>query len=133
MAASPAFAATPRVSVARLTTGITTRDTSVATPTTVVDPPTNGCKVNRIVVKGETDPADCVVLLWLQIAGTWYLWKEIDLDNPAAGSTTVAAWEYELNLADRDIVLPDAVLLGATITVTPTVGGVNIFAFCGDF
>lgn len=133
MATDPAFAATPRVSVANFNAANANRDGSGVINTVFTPDASAGSKLNRIVVKAETDLADGVVILWLQIAGTWYLLKEIDTDNPAAGSTTVAGYEYELNVADRDWCLPGGVLLGATITVAPTTGDVNVFAFGADF
>jgi hypothetical protein len=132
MATDPAFAAIPRASVVNFNAANANRD-GTGVINTVFTPGASGSKLNRIVVKAETDPADSVVILWLQISGTWYLFKEIDLDNPAAGSTTVAGYEYELNVADRDWCLPAGVLLGATITVAPTTGDINVFALGADF
>jgi hypothetical protein len=133
MADAPVFTATPNVGVANFNTANTARDGS-GTINTVLTPGTAGTKLNRIVVKAEADLADSVIILWLRVGGTvWFLWKEIDAADPPAASTTVAGYEYELNLADRDIVLPLGCLLGATITVAPTTGDVNVFAFGGNF
>lgn len=133
MATDPNFTDVPNVGVANFNSANTARDGS-GTINTVFTPGASGSKLNRIVVKAETDLADSVLILWLKVGGSiWYLWKEIDLGDPAAGSTTVAGYEYELGLADRDINLPSGCLLGATITVAPTTGDVNVFGFGGNF
>lgn len=132
MATRPVFANTPIVSVAVLSAANTNRDGS-GTIVTVLDPPAGGCKLNRIIIKAEDDPADSVVILWIQIASVWIMLKEVDLENPADATNTVTAFEYEVNFADRDINLADANLIGATLTAAPTAGDVNVIAFAGGF
>ena len=128
---TPVFPLTPNNGVARLTTGITTRDTSVSTPSTIITGGTNGTVLNKIRVKAETDLADSVVIIWLKIGGTWYLFDEFDVGDPATGSTTVGA--YNEFRTYRDEILANGVILGATITVTPTTGGCNVFGFGWDY
>lgn len=128
----PVFGLTPNVGVGRITTGITTRDTSVSTPTTIFTAGTNGSRLDAVRIKAETDLADSVVIVWLKIGGTWYLFDEFDVGDPAAGSTTAAAYGPETKFY-RDLNLQSGVLVGATITVTPTTGGVNVFGIGVDF
>jgi hypothetical protein len=85
-------------------------------------------------VKAEDDLADCIVILWLKVGGsTWFLWKEIDVGDGANADNTTPGFEYEVSFADRDINLPNGCLVGATVTVAPTTGDVNVFGFGGDF
>lgn len=134
MADQPAFAAVPRCDGVAFSAANTARDGSGTINTVFTPQATRGSKINRLIIKAETDLADSVVLIWFKLAGTtWTLVKEIDVGDPAAGSTTVAGYEYELNVADRDWCLPGGVLLGATITVAPTTGKVNVVALGADF
>ena len=130
MAASPAFAATPLIGIANINAANTARDGSGTIPT-VVTAGANGALISRVVVKAETDPADCVVILWIHNGSIAYLFDEFDIGDPAAGSTTVVA--YRVERAYTDLVLPTGYSLRATITVAPTTGDINVFAFGGDF
>lgn len=133
MASAPAFTATPNVGVASFSTANTARD-GTGTITTVFTPGASGSKLNRIVIKAEDDLADSILILWLKVGGSvWYLWKEIDLGDGANADNTTPGFELEVPLADKDVVLPSGCLVGATITVAPTTGKVNVFGFGGDF
>jgi len=133
MATRPAFATVINVGVANFSAANTARDGS-GTINTVFTPGASGSKLNRIVIKAEDDMADCVVILWLKVGGsTWFLWKEIDPGDGANADNTTPGYEYELSLADRDINLPSGCLVGATVTVAPTTGDVNVFGFGADF
>lgn len=133
MAAAPAFASTPNVGVGNFSAANTARD-GTGSITTVFTPGASGSRLNRIVVKAEDDFADGIVILWLKVGGaTWFLWKEIDTGDGANADNTTPGYEYELSLSDRDINLPSGCLVGATITVAPTTGDCNVFAFGGDY
>lgn len=131
MADAPAFISAPRIGVGSLTTGQTAR--SAGTTTSVVDiltAGTNGTRILEVVLKASDDPADSCVVLWLHNGTTNYPFDEIDLGNPAAGSTTVTS--YRASQTYSNLVLPSGWKLQASITVTPTAGAVKCFALGGD-
>lgn len=132
MASVPAFIASPRLGVASLSTGQTAR--AVGTTSNVVDVlagVSGGTRVLEIRIKASAQPADSTVLLWLYDGTNAHPLREVDLGAPAAGSTTVAS--YETTIYFENLVLPSASWkLQASITVTPTSGTVEVFAFGGD-
>lgn len=130
MATQPQFITTPKIGIANLTTGVTTRDGSAST-TTVITAGASGTKVLSIVVKGEDNPADSIVILWLHDGTTLFMWREIYLGDPADATNTVTGYYSRLTL--DDCVLPSGWSIRATLTVTPTAGDVNVIAFGGDF
>jgi len=125
MGTSPIFGTTPALGVARLTTGVATRDGS-GTESTVLAAGASGTKIEKIVVKAETDLADSVVNIWINDGSTDFLFDEFDAGDPATASTTVSG--YREVRYYRDFTLPTGFSLKATITVTPTTGGCNVFA-----
>lgn len=130
MASTPAFPSTFRAGVANFSAANTNRDGS-GSLNDILTGVAAGTVVYRVVVKSETDLADGVVLLWLHNGTAYYLFDEIDTGNPAAGSNTAAAYRYEKRY--DDLYLPSTSWkLAATITVAPTTGDVNVFAFGGD-
>ena len=133
MAAAPIYAAAIRNGIARITTANTNRDGTATAPTTCFTAGSSGSKLNRITLKAETDLADSVIILWRQIGGVWYSWKEVDPGDPASGSNTVAAWTYEVPLSDQDINLASGELIGATLTVAPTTGALVVHVFGADY
>lgn len=129
---SPIFGLLPRIGIAAVSTGVTTRANG-ATPigTSVLAAGSNGTRIEEIVVKSETDLADSVVTIWLDNGTTVYLFDEFDVGDPAAGSTTVTA--FRDSRCYRNLVLPSGWTLRATITVTPTTGAVIIIALGSDY
>lgn len=134
MAAStePVFAVKPLVGIASFSAANTARDGS-GTINDALTVPTDGAKINRIKLKAETDLADGVCVIWISNGTTYYNFLEVDYGDPAAGSTTAPGYEYEINLADRDINLPAGYKVAATSTVAPTTGKLNVFVFAGGF
>lgn len=132
MASVPAFIDVPRLGVASLSTGQTAR--AVGTTSNVVDVlagVSSGTRVLEVRIKASAQPADSTVVLWLYDGSNAHPFVEVDLGAPAAGSTTVASYEYTATFAN--LVLPSASWkLQASITVTPTSGTVEVFAFGGD-
>jgi hypothetical protein len=128
---SPIFGLTPRIGIAALTTGVTTRANGAAVGTACLTAGTNGTKIEEITVKSETQPADSVVTIWIDNTTTAFIFDEFDIGAPAAGSTTVAA--YRETRYYRNLVLPNGWILRATVTVTPTTGAVLVFALGSDF
>lgn len=93
---------------------------------------TNGTKIQEVVIKSTGDPADSIVTLFLNDGTTNWLYDEIDLGNPAAGSATVTAYRTVAQYAN--LVLPSTSWkLRAAITAAPTAGVINVIATGGDF
>ena len=130
MSTSPAFAATPRVGAVSVVTANTNRD-GTGTIATCFTAGASGSKVEEIVFKATGDPADSVLVVYLHDGGTYYIFDEVDLGNPAAASTTVSGWRdrrvYE------NLVLPVGWSLRGSITVSLTSGSIMMIALGGDF
>lgn len=131
MAADPAFTDTPLVARANVVTANTGRDGS-GTIATILTASAD-CKIEEIVVKANGDPADSVVTIFIDPTGggTWYIFDEYDIGNPAAGSTTVVA--YRLSTTYANLCLPSGAKLGAAITVALTAGSLEVWALGGYF
>lgn len=130
MAADPVFTAIPKIGVASVSTANTGRD-GTGTIATVFTAGASGSRIDEIVLKSTGDPADSVVTLFLHDGAAFWLFDEVDLGDPAAGSTTVSA--YRLGKTYENLVLPTGWSLRAAITVAPTAGVVNVVALGGDF
>jgi hypothetical protein len=137
MSTSPQFAATVNNGIAVLgTNGVdaTNRDGSGATtaaPVSGFSAGASGSKVEEIVVKAQTDPADCTILIFLYDGSTHYLYDEWDIGNPAAGSATVASYrearQYE------NLVLKTGWSVRFVVTAAPTTGKIYCHVMGGDF
>ena len=132
MATNPAFIETPRIGVGSLSTGQTAR--AVGTTSNVVDVLTGvsaGTRILEVRIKSTAQPADSTVVLWLYDGTNAHPLAEIDLGAPSAGSNTAASYETAVTFAN--LVLPSASWkLQASVTVTPTSGTIEVFAFGGD-
>lgn len=128
MASAPSFASTPRVAGASVATN-TARD-GTGTITTVLSAGSGGTKINEVVVKSTGQPADSVVTLFLFDGTSYYLFDEIDLGAPTAGSNTAAA--YRTSVRYDNVVLPNGWSLRAAVTVAATSGAVLVIALAGD-
>ena len=131
MAADPAFTATPKVGCANFASANTARDGSGSIQT-VMTFGSSGGRLEYVEVKAEDDLADGIVILWLSFDGgtTWRLWREIDTGDGANADNTTPGYQYTLPVGRA---LPASCVVGATITVAPTTGDVNVFGFGGDF
>ena len=131
MASTPTFTATPLISSVAVSTANTARDGSGTIATVITT--TGACKIEEIVVKSTGDPADSVVTLFVDVTGggTWVLFDELDLGNPAAGSSTVTAYRQSISYAN--FCLPSGAKIGAAITVTATAGELKVWALGGYF
>lgn len=103
--------------VATLTTG--------GTVVTVCTAGALGAIVPRVRIKATVDAADSIVALYVNDGTTDHLYSERDIGNPATGSTTVAAYEEEIQM---DIFLPPNHVLRASVSVTPISGSIKVFA-----
>lgn len=132
MSTSPAYWSNRRF--ARAVLSAATTDKSGATTTNIVDILTGvaaGTEITEIQVKADSDPAGSIVLIFLHNGTDYRLYTEINLGNPAAGSTIVSA--YEETRYYTGIFLPSASWkIAAAITVVPTAGSVNVFVSGGD-
>lgn len=131
MATAPAFIDVPRIGVGAVDTAQTAR--ASGTTSNVVDiltAGTNGTRILEIVVKADDDPADSTVVLWLHNGSTNFVFDEIDIGNPAAGSATVPS--YRNTVTYSNLVLPSGWKLQASITANCTAGDVLVFALGGN-
>jgi hypothetical protein len=130
MANNPSFIATPRIGVGTVSVANTNRD-GTGTIVDVITGAATGTRILEVVLKATNDPADCTLTLFLNDGSTSHIFDEIDLGNPAPGSTTLPS--YRGIVAYNNLVLPSASWkLQAAITVAPTGGTVKVIAFGGD-
>lgn len=130
MADTPSFTATPVIWVNDVSTANTARD-GTGTIETIGTAGANGTKIEQIVLKATSDPADSTVVIFLYDGAAYWVFDEFDIGNPAAASTTVESYRTSRNY--DDLVLPSGWSLRASITVALTAGVMNVFAFGGDF
>lgn len=131
MATNPNFIATPRIGVGSLTTGQTARTSGTTSNVVdVISAGSNGTRILELVVKGDNDPNDSVVVFWLHNGTTNFCFDEMDIGNPAAASTTTTG--YRNTVTYSNLVLPSGWKLQASVTVTPTAGSVLVYALGGD-
>lgn len=133
MAVAPTFTATPRLSVTALTvTQVTTARDGTGTLGTVITGVAAGTRIERIRIVATNDPADSIVNIFLHDGTTAFFFDSFDIGNPAAASTTVDPTIAEK--AYQNLILPSASwTIRAALTVAPTAGNVNVYAFGGDF
>ncbi len=130
MAATPAFASTPRLGVGVVSTANTARD-GTGTIVDILTGVAAGTRVERLVVQATENPADCLVHVFLHDGSTSYLFDTFDMGDPAAASTVLGPFREERRYFD--LVMPSSSWkVRASITVAPTAGVVNVFAFAVD-
>lgn len=131
MAASPSFASIPRVAVGSVSAANTSR-TGSGTIVDIFTAGSSGSKINEVDVKSTGQPADSVVTLFLNdgVNATYWLFDEIDLGAPSAGSNTAASFRAAVRY--DNVILPAGWKLSAAVTVLPTSGVLNVFVFAGD-
>jgi hypothetical protein len=132
MASTPTFASAPVLLKGDVSTANANRD-GTGTVVTLTDAagasaaPAAGRRIEQIVVKSTGDPADSIMTLFLHDGTNFHLYDEIDMGNPAAGSTTVESFRAERTY--RFLVLPSGWSLRAAVTVAPTSGVLKVLAF----
>lgn len=129
MAASPAFAATPRIGAAAVSTANTARD-GTGTIATVFSAGSGGSQIREVIVKATGDPADSVITIFLHDGTNFFLFDEFDLGNPAAASNTDTG--YRASNTYSALFLPSGWSLRAAITVALTSGVMNVIALGAD-
>lgn len=132
MAAAPAFAATPRMSCAKATTGQSDlTGATTANIVTVFTAGASGSKIEEITVQSDGRPADSIMMFFLHDGSTYYPYDTWDVGAPAASSTTVSP--YRQTRSYENLMLPTSWSLRASVSVTPTTGSMVICAAGGDF
>jgi hypothetical protein len=130
MAATPGFAATPNHGVVSITTANTNRDGTGTISGAFFTAGATGSRCDEIVIKADGDPADCTVVIYIFDGASYFVYDEFDLDNPAAGSATVAS--YRVSKTYPNLVLKSGESLRASITAAPTAGAVKVHGFGAD-
>jgi hypothetical protein len=130
VASTPAFASTPRLATAQVSTANTARD-GTGTLATIITGVAAGTIIERLVIIADNDPADSIVTIFLHDGTNARFFDEFDLNNPAAASTTVPAFRTEKEYSN--LRLPSASwTLRAAITVALTAGNINVWALGAD-
>lgn len=129
MASTPNFASTPRIGAVDVVTANTARD-GTGTIATVITAAAAGTRIERMVFKATGDPADSVITVFLHDGSTYFLYDEIDINNPAAATTTSEGYRFEKPY--RDLILPSGWSIRAAITVALTAGSIKVFALGAD-
>lgn len=125
----PIFTKAPISAVAAVSTANTNRD-GTGTIVDIVTAGADGARIDEIVIEATNDPADCIVTIFIYNGSAYFLFDEFDIGNPAAASTTVAA--YRESRLYNNLVLAGGYKLAAAITVAPTAGVVNVWALGGQ-
>lgn len=131
MSAAPTFTSLPLLKPADLTTGDATRSSSNAQIVDAIlttDIPAAGARLEKIIIQSEGRPADSTILVFIHNGTAYRLILEIDIGAPAAASSTSPAFHYEVPFS---IDLPTGYKLGFAVTVTPTTGGIQVWAAGG--
>lgn len=131
MSATPSFASTVNHGVVSIGTANTNRDGTGTISGSFFTAGASGSRCDEIVIKADGDPADSTVVIYIYDGTTYFVFDEIDLDNPAAGSATVAS--YRFSKTYPNLVLKNGESLRASITAAPTAGAVKVHGFGGDF
>ena len=131
MANLPVFSAVSRAGVANFAAANTARDGTGTINDILTGAASPGTRVDRVVVKAEDDLADGIVILWLHNGTQYMLFDEIDTGDGANADNTTPGYRFEKRY--DDLYLPSASWkIAATITVAPTTGDCNVFAFGAD-
>lgn len=132
MASVPSFTSTPRAGVAQLNTANT--DHTGATTTNIVDILTGaaaGTRINEIRIVADGNPADSIIDIFIYNGSNYRIFDFFDLGDPAASSTTVIGYT-DRHVYDNLILPGSTWKIAASISVNPTSGNVNVWAFGGD-
>lgn len=130
MATAPAFATTPRIGVAAVSTANTNRD-GTGTIVDVLTGVAAGTRIERVVIQTTGDPADSIVTMFLHNGTSYFLYDEFDLGNPPAASTTLVGYRTERPYTD--LILPSASWkVGFAITVALVAGVMNCYVLGAD-
>jgi hypothetical protein len=137
MATAVKYFDSARIAYGRQTTGVTATDGSGTGGTFTwynatgggSGAPTTDWMLTKIIftsssATGVGDLADCLIHIFVDDGTTSRIIRTIDVGNPAAGSTTVSAYQIEVNFGP-EFIFPSTVLPEFTISVTPTAGNLD--------
>lgn len=106
MAASPSFAATPRIGSVALTGSADTSYTAPSSVATVITGGSSGTRVNEVVVQmTATVSSATMVRLFLHDGTTYYLFDEVAI-SASTGSTTVK--QTRVSVTYNNLILPSS-------------------------
>lgn len=122
MATDPSFASTPRLAATDVSTlNATIPINGSGTITSCFTAGASGSLITQVTVQATSDPANGILNLFLSPNGTtWSLFDQIDHDDPAIATTTVAA--YRTIRTYTSLVLPANWQLGAAPMVALSAG-----------
>lgn len=123
---------------ARVTTGVTATDGSGSTTAVTWSPgaPAGDWMLTKVIVTvssatGVGDLADSLIHISIDDGTTQRVIRTIDPGNPAAGSTTVSAYQTEITFGP-EFVFHSGVTLEFSVSVTPTAGNVDFIVLAQE-
>lgn len=135
MAASVKYFDTAKLGFARVTTGVTANDGSGSSTALTWSPsaPSGDWMLTKIIITvssatGVGDLADSLIHIHVDDGTTQRVWRTIDPGNPAAGSTTLSAYQIEMSFGP-EYIFHSGCTLEFSITVTTTAGNVDFIVF----
>lgn len=130
MATAPKFVSTPRIGITQVSTANTNRD-GTGTTAAVLTGVAAGTRVERVIVQATGTTTAGWVRLFLSTDGgtTKRLLREVAI-TAATPSTTVAAFNTEIDFSGSGLVLPDA--SAQLIASTHNAETFNVIAYGGD-
>ena len=133
MALQAAYAATPVIGSAELTTADTTTRGTPTTVGTVITGGASGTRLSKIIIQGAGTTIAGLIRLWLYDGTNYRMIKEVAVPAKTVSSTspdlpqTILSESTNIDLLP--ITLPSASWsLRATVTTTQTGSGVNVIA-----
>lgn len=127
MAATPAYAATPRIATVAISTANTNLD-GTGTIGTLWTAGSSGSRVDRVVIKATSSTTAGMVRLFIYDGGNYHLYREIAI-SAATPSGTVQAFRSEFTF-DGGLMLQSGYSLRVS---TNNAEAFNVFAIGGDF
>lgn len=131
MAASPAFAATPKVGAGIVPATLDTSLTAPANVTTIFTGGTNGSKVEEIVLQGIATTVAGIVNLFMHDGTTYHLIDQFLITAVTSSTTAVA---FRLNRLYQNLLLPST---SHSLRVTCTIAGlqstIKVAAYGADY
>jgi len=133
MSTTAQYASTPVFGAALLTTA----DTSLTAPTTVVTVITagaSGTRIDFIEIQGVATTVSGIINLFIYDGTTYHLWQQIPV-LPVTTSTTVPAFSTTTSTNNSPNVMPMIIPTGYSLRATTTIAqtGVKVIAYGGNF
>jgi hypothetical protein len=135
MATAVKYFDTAKIAHGRATTGVANTDGSGtgSTFTWYNTAPASDWMLTKIIftstsATGVGDLANSLIHIFVDDGSTARIIRTIDVGDPAAGSTSVSAYQIEVNFGP-EFIFPSTVLPEFTISVTPTAGNVDAVLF----